>query len=83
MDLLADATVPQVRVYADDHYVTIVKQEDVDVAEHRLISGFILEQAERSLQHLRVHLRGDDTRVSVINCHAPSSGKWNLTVARR
>ena len=50
MDLLAQTTVQQVRMYADDDYVTIVKQENVDVAESRLISGFIAKQAWRSFQ---------------------------------
>ena len=35
MDLLADTAVAPVSVYADAHYVTIVKQEDVVVAESR------------------------------------------------
>ena len=48
MDLLADTAVAQVSVYADAHYVTIVKQEDVVVAESRFISGFIPEQAEHT-----------------------------------
>ena len=39
MDLLADTAVAQVSVYADAHYVTIVKQEDVVVAESRLTSS--------------------------------------------
>ena len=83
MDMLADTAVSQVSVYADAHYVTIVKQQDVDVAESRLISGFIAEQAERSFQHFRVRLREDDKLMSVINCHALSSGKRNLTTERR
>ena len=83
MDLLADTTVSQVSVYADAHYVTIVKQQDVDVAESRLISGFIAEQAGRSFQHFRVRLREANKLVSVINCHAPSSIKRKLTVSHR
>ena len=43
----------------------------------------IPEQAERSFQILRVRLLGDEKQVSVVNCHAPSSGKRNLTEDRR
>ena len=39
MDLLADTAVAPVSVYADAHYLTIVKQRDVAVAESRLISS--------------------------------------------
>ena len=39
IDLLADTAVAPVSVYVDAHYLTIVKQRDVVVAESRLISS--------------------------------------------
>ena len=83
MDLIADTALSQASVYANAHYVTIVKQQDLVVVESSFISAFIREQPERSFQHIRMRLREDDKLKSVINCHAPSSGKRLLTNERR
>ena len=78
-DLLADSDVGQIAVYTDAHYATIVRQEFLIVQEYKLISDFIDDQADRCFQHFRVRLPQDHTVITVINCHAPSSGKRNLT----
>ena len=82
-ELLADSAVQPVSIYAGAHYLTIVKDEHVKVAQYKLISGFIDEQKERSFQHLQVRPHGCSKLVSVINCHAPSSDRRKLTAARR
>ena len=82
-ELLADSAVQPVSIYAGAHYLTIVKDEHVEVAQCKLISGFIDEQKERSFQHLQVRPHGCSKLVSVINCHAPSSDRRKLTAARR
>ena len=53
MDLLADTTVRQVSVYADAHDGTIVKEDFVNAVDSNCISGFIAEQPDRFLQHVR------------------------------
>ena len=80
---LIDTAAGQVSAYADAHYATIVKQEDLADVEYKLISGFVAEQPERSFQHFRVRLRADGKLMSAANCHAPSSGKRKLTHASR
>ena len=40
-ELLADSAVQPVSIYAGAHYLTIVKDEHVKVAQYQLISGFI------------------------------------------
>ena len=83
MDLLAGTEMPQAAVYTNAHDVAIVNKDPVTVAERNFISGFISEQPERSFQHVRVRRCGNGKRVSVINCHAPSSNKRRLTGLRR
>ena len=82
-ELLADSAVQPVSIYAGAHYLTIVKDEHVEVDQYELISGFIGDQKERSFQHLQVRPQGYRKLVSVINCHAPSSTGRKLTVDRR
>ena len=60
LDLLEDSVAQPVSIYADAHYVTIVKKEDVVVAKYTFIAGFIPEQAYRSFQDFQVHLCGDN-----------------------
>ena len=81
-ELLADSAVQPVSIYAGAHYLTIVKDEHVKVDQYHLISGFG-DQKERSFQHLQVRPHGYRKLVSVINCHAPSSKRRELTAARR
>ena len=83
LNLLADSDVHPVSIYAEGHYLTIVKNRHVTVEQHTTISGFITDQRTRSFQHFQVRPRGWSGQVSVINCHAPSSKHKKLTVHRR
>ena len=53
-ELLADSAAQPVSIYAGAHYLTIVKDEHVEVDQCKLISDFIDGQKERSFQHLQV-----------------------------
>ena len=77
--LLDDNNVQQFSVHAHANCITIVKKEDLVIVQPKFISHFISEQAECSFQHFRVQLTGAKTVMPVINCHAPSAGKSNLT----
>ena len=82
-ELLQGSAVPPVDVYSDSHYVTSVKTTRVTVDQYRLVAGFVPTQVDRSFQHFRVRVEGDEAAISIINCHAPASQKRGLTVDGR
>ena len=73
LGLLSDSAAPPVSVYSDGHYATLVKTRRVSVEKYEFVRGFVRGQEERGFQHVRVHFHGDDTLISIINCHAASS----------
>ena len=78
-ELLRDSAIPPVHIFADSHYLTIVKTSRVNVDRYSLVQGFDDNNTNRSFQHLRVFVAGDGVPISIINCHAPSSKKRVLT----
>ena len=78
-ELLKDSAIPPVNIFADSHYLTIVKTSRVNVDRYSLVQGFDANNTNRSFQHLRVFVAGDGVPISIINCHAPSSKKRVLT----
>jgi len=82
-ELLKGSGAPPVDVYSDSHYSTIVKTTRVRVDQYRLVAGFVPSQKDRSFQHVRVRVDGDQEPVSIINCHAPASKKRGLNVDGR
>ena len=78
-ELLRDSAIPPVNIFAESHYLTIVKTSRVNVDRYRLVQGFDANNTDRSFQHLRVFVAGDGVPISIINCHAPSSKKRMLT----
>ena len=81
--MLANSSVGQVSLHEDAHYIPIVRQGQMIVEEYNFILNFNTDQTWRCFQHFRVRLQGDGNLVTVINCHAPSSGKRILTTERR
>ena len=82
-ELLRDSAIPPVNIFADSHYLTIVKTSRVNVDRYSLVQGFDDNNTNRSFQHLRVFVAGDGVPISIINCHAPSSKKRALTTSCR
>jgi hypothetical protein len=82
-ELLRDSAIPPVNIFAESHYLTIVKTSRVKADRYRLVQGFDDKVMVRSFQHLRVFVAGDDVPISIINCHAPSSKKRALTLSCR
>ena len=82
-ELLSDSAIPPVYIFADSHYLTIVRKNRVKVDRYELVQGFDRRENDRSFQHLRVLVAGDDVPISIINCHAPSSKKRALSSDRR
>ena len=74
-ELLRDSAIPPVHISTEGHYLTIVKTSRVKVDRDSLVQGFDDNNTDRSFQHLRVFVAGDDVPISIINCHAPSSKK--------
>ena len=73
LELLSDSAAPPVSVYSDGHYATLVKTRRVSVEKYEFVRGFVRGQEERGFQHLCVRFHGDDTTMSIINCHSVSS----------
>jgi hypothetical protein len=83
MELLNGSAVPPVDIFTDSHYLTIVKTSRVQVHRYNLVQGFVPNQLDRSFQHFRVSVAGDEAPISIINCHAPASKKRGLNVDGR
>ena len=73
----------EIVIYADGHYATIVRTEKIIVRNAKFIHGFITAQPYRSFQHFRVQLHTGGEVISIINAHAVSSDRKNLTDERR
>ncbi|CAK0812465.1 unnamed protein product, partial [Prorocentrum cordatum] len=82
-NLLADSAVSTVAIYADGHYATLVPSDREEVLHYWVIKDFVKTQRDRCFQHFRVRTSERDEPISIVNCHAPSSQKRPLTVARR
>ena len=82
-ELLRDSAIPPVHISTEGHYLTIAKTSRVKVDRDSLVQGFDDNNTDRSFQHLRVFVAGDDVPISIINCHAPSSKKRPLTASCR
>jgi hypothetical protein len=83
MKLFNDSAIPPVEIFTDSHYLTIVKTSRVKVDLYKLVHGFVPNQNDRSFQHLRVSVAGDEAPISIINCHAPASKKRVLSADGR
>ena len=79
LELLKDSAVPPVDIFSESHYATIVKKNRVKVDQYNFVDGFVPHQADRSFQHLRVRVEGDEASISIVNCHATASKKRVLT----
>ena len=51
-ELLRDSAIPPVNIFAESHYLTIVKTSRVNVDRYRLVEGFDANNTDRSFQHL-------------------------------
>ena len=72
-----------ITIYADDHYVTIVKDSRVNVAYYETVRGFVPGQEERSFQLSRVLVTDTNQQVCIINCDAPASKTRGLSADGR
>ena len=81
--LLADSGVSPVDIYADAHYATLVLSDRVKVLGYRIIRDFIETQRDLCFQHFRVRTSEREEPISIVNCHAPSSRKRNLSAHMR
>ena len=64
MKLFNDSAIPPVEIFTDSHYLTIVKTSRVKVDLYKLVHGFVPNQNDRSFQHLRVSVAGDEAPIS-------------------
>ena len=81
--LLTGSAVSPVKIYADGHYATLVLFDRMNILQYQVINGFVPTQPGRCFQHFRVCTSECDMPISIVNCHAPSSRKWNLTACYR